>query len=89
MAEELNEIELTAEEKSLLEGLPELSEMGEGRRKFLGQATALGIGALALNMLSPEQLLAKSGASEAAFAAPAAIENGVKVAMKVNGAENH
>ncbi len=36
--EELNEAELTADEKALLEdlpGLPELNEFGEGRRKFL------------------------------------------------------
>ncbi len=51
MAEEFDEsaaIELTADEAALLEDLPELSELGAARRKFLGQAAALGLGAFAL-----------------------------------------
>ncbi|MCY7375293.1 MAG: 2Fe-2S iron-sulfur cluster binding domain-containing protein [Pyrinomonadaceae bacterium] len=85
--DELNAVELTADETALLEDLPELSEIGEARRKFLGQATALGLGALALNLLSPEQVFANLEIPADAVFAPVQVENGVKVAMKINGAE--
>lgn len=41
--EELEEFELSEDERVLLEGIPELSEMGETRRRFLKQATAMGL----------------------------------------------
>jgi xanthine dehydrogenase YagT iron-sulfur-binding subunit len=90
MAEEFDEtaeIELTADEAALLENLPELSELGEGRRKFLGQAAALGLGAFALDLLAREQAFAAIETPPEAVFAPVQIENGVKVAMKINGAE--
>ena len=85
--DESAETELTADEAALLADLPELSELGEARRKFLGQATALGLGAFALNLLAQEQAFAALETSPEAMFAPVQIENGVTVAMKVNGAE--
>ena len=76
--DELNEAELTADEKALLEATTELSDLGEARRKFLGQATALGLGAFALNLLSQEQVFANLTLPE---------ENAVVVKMKIDGAE--
>jgi len=91
MAEEFNEsaaeTELTADEAALLKDLPELSELGEARRKFLGQAAALGLGALAVNLLAQEQAFAAMETSPEAVFARVQIENGVKVVMKINGAE--
>jgi len=84
--DESAEAELTADEAALLDALPELSESGEARRQFLGQAAALGLGALAVNLLAREQAYAWMETSTEA-AAPAQIENGVTVAMKINGAE--
>ena len=86
--DELNEAEMTADEKALLEVTPELSELGEARRRFLGQAATVGLGAFALNLLSGEQAFANlETLPETVLAPAAAIENGVKVAFKVNGAE--
>ncbi len=84
---ETEEAELTADEAALLENLPELSELGEARRKFLGQAAAMGLGAFALDLLAREQAFAASETSPEAIFAPVTIENGVKVALKINGAE--
>ena len=87
-SDDLNAVELTADEKALLADLPELSEIGEARRKFLGQTAAIGLGAFALNLLSPEQFFANPEASpDAVFAPDVPIENGVKVVLKINGAE--
>ena len=86
--DDLIAVELTADEKALLADLPELSEIGEARRKFLGQTAAIGLGAFALNLLSPEQFFANPEASpDAVFAPDVPIENGVKVVLKINGAE--
>ena len=85
--DESAETELTADEAALLENLPELSELGEARRKFLGQAAALGLGAFALNLLAQEQAFAVMETPKEAVFAPVQIENGVTVAMKINGAE--
>jgi len=85
--DELSETELTADEAALLEDLPELSELGAARRKFLGQAAALGLGAFALNLLAQEQAFAALETSSEAVFAPVQIENGVTVAMKINGAQ--
>ena len=86
---ELDEAALTADEEALLKDLPpELSDLGEARRKFLGQAAALGLGAFALDLLAREEAFAALDASpETIRRAPVQIENGVKVAMKINGAE--
>ncbi|MDQ3747544.1 MAG: 2Fe-2S iron-sulfur cluster-binding protein [Acidobacteriota bacterium] len=85
--DESAETELTADEAALFEDLPELSELGEARRKFLGQAAALGLGAFAVNLLAQEQAFAAMETSPEAVFAPVQIENGVTVAMKINGAE--
>ncbi len=85
--DETAETELTADEAALLADLPELSELGEARRKFLGQAAALGLGAFAVNLLAQEQAFAALETSPEAVFAAETIENGVTVAMKINGAE--
>ncbi len=94
MAEEITEDyikteadELTADEAALLDATPELTDLGEARRKFLGQATALGLGAFALNLLSQEQIFANLETSADAVFAPVAEENAVVVRMKINGVE--
>ncbi|HSK74231.1 MAG TPA: 2Fe-2S iron-sulfur cluster-binding protein [Pyrinomonadaceae bacterium] len=90
MAEECNhfeEIKLTAEEEELLKDLPELSELGEARRKFLAQAGAMGLGAFALNLLAQEDILARIETSGEAMFAPVAEENAVTVKLNINGAE--
>jgi xanthine dehydrogenase YagT iron-sulfur-binding subunit len=75
---------MTADEERLLD---DLGVFGDARRKFLGQAAAMGLGAFALNLLAEEQAFAAIEPSPEALYAPAEVENGVKVAMKINGAE--
>jgi len=83
--EELGEDQLTADEESLLKDFPELSELGEARRKFLGQAASLGLGAFALNLLAQEQAFAEIEPDANAVFAPVAEENAVAVSIKING----
>ena len=59
--DETVEPELTADERALLEDLPELTELGEARRKFLGQSAMYGLGAFAMNLLAQEQVFAEFG----------------------------
>lgn len=90
MAEEneiFDEDELTAEEKELLKDLPELSELGAARRKFLAQAGAMGLGAFALKLLAQEEVLAAIEISGDAIFESFADENAVTVKLSVNGAE--
>lgn len=90
MADELEDIgaeELTADEEALLKDFPELGEMGEARRRFLGQAASLGLGAFAVHLLAQEQILAEVKPDANAVFAPAAEENAVAVTMKINGAQ--
>ena len=90
MADEFDEIgadELTADEESLLKDFPELNELGEARRKFLGQAAALGLGSFALNLLAQEQILAEIPANENALFAAVTDENEIALKLKINGAE--
>jgi xanthine dehydrogenase YagT iron-sulfur-binding subunit len=84
---EFEEIELTDDEKALLDALPELSELGEARRKFLGQAASLGLGAFALNLLAQEQIFAEIPGDTEALFAPVTEENAVAVSLRVNGVE--
>ena len=89
MAEELEdigEVELTADEEALLKDFPELGELGEARRKFLGQAAALGLGTFAVHLLAQEQILAEVKPDANAVFAQVAEENAVTVSMKINGA---
>ena len=90
MAEELeclDEIQLTEDEQALLNEMPELGEVGEARRKFLGQAAAMGLGAFALNLLQQQEVFARWETAEDALFAPVAEENAVAVKMKINGVE--
>jgi xanthine dehydrogenase YagT iron-sulfur-binding subunit len=90
MADDLNELdefELTPDEIALLEDLSGLSELGENRRKFLGQAAALGVGSIALNLLAHEQIFAELDGSETVVVSPLADENVVSIKLKVNGVE--
>ena len=79
--------ELTADEEALVREMPTLADVGQGRRTFLGQTLAGGMGLFALMLLEKEQALAALGAEPGAvFAAAPAVENPVTVALKVNGA---
>ena len=90
MAEEIEcteEIQLTEDEQALLNEMPELGELGEARRKFLGQAAAMGLGAFALNLLQQQEVFARWETAEDAMFAAVAEENAVAVKFKVNGVE--
>jgi xanthine dehydrogenase YagT iron-sulfur-binding subunit len=79
--------ELTADEEALLKEMPTLTDIGQARRAFLGQTLAGGTGLFALMLLEKEQALAALGTEPGAvFAAAPAVENPVRVALKVNGA---
>ncbi len=87
MTEETQEPELTEDEQKLFEEIMSedfngLSAFDESRRHFLKLMTAAGAGALALQMLGGQQILAQS-LSE--MPAASSLENLVKVAFKVNG----
>jgi xanthine dehydrogenase YagT iron-sulfur-binding subunit len=79
--------ELTADEEALLKEVPTLTDVGQARRTFLGQTLGGGMGLFALMLLEKEQALAALAAEPGAvFAAAPAVENPVRVALKVNGA---
>jgi xanthine dehydrogenase YagT iron-sulfur-binding subunit len=79
--------ELTTDERELSALIPELTEIGAERRKFLGQAAAGGLGIFALQLLAQEQVLGRMEAAEGAVFAPAVEENTVAVKLKINGVE--
>lgn len=89
MTEELQEPDLTEDEKRLLEELAideaagELSDFGDARRQFLKQMSAAGGAILAAQMLDGQRVFGHSSIEAPSRAA----ENSVKVAFKVNGAE--
>ena len=79
--------ELTADEEALLKEMPTLTDVGQARRAFLGQTLAGSLGAFALMLLEQERAVAALAASPDAVFAPApALENPVRVVLKVNGA---
>jgi xanthine dehydrogenase YagT iron-sulfur-binding subunit len=79
--------ELTDDEQALLSQMPELRDVGQSRRTFVGQTVAGGIGLFALNLLDLEQALAELKPSpDVVFAADPVAENVVKVVLTVNGA---
>src|SRR5918993_726481 len=79
--------ELTADEEALLKEMPTLTVVGQARRTFLGQTIAGSLGAFALMLLERERALAALSASpDAVFAQIPALENPVRVVLKVNGA---
>ncbi len=85
--EDDTEITLTEDEKALLDDVAKLTELGEARRKFLGQATVMGLGVFAMNLLAQEQVFAALETSEDAVFASTVEENAVKVVLEINGAE--
>jgi xanthine dehydrogenase YagT iron-sulfur-binding subunit len=87
--DETSSPELTADEEALLKEMPTLTDVGLTRRTFLRQTIAGSLGLFALDLLAQEEALAAlSPAPDAVFAAPSAVENLVKVVLKVNGATN-
>jgi xanthine dehydrogenase YagT iron-sulfur-binding subunit len=81
--------ELTVDEEELLKEMPTLTDVGLTRRTFLRQTIAGSLGLFALDLLAHEEALAAlSPAPDAVFAARSAVENLVKVVLKVNGATN-
>ena len=76
--------QITIDEEKLLD---DLGIFGEARRKFLGQAATLGIGAFALNLLAQEEIFARTEIAEDALFANVTEENAVAVKLKINGAE--
>src|SRR5688572_10828026 len=81
------EPELTADEEALLKEMPTLTDVGQARRIFLGQTIASGLGAFAIMLLEKERALASlAAAPDAVFAPTPAVENPVKLMLKVNGA---
>ena len=79
--------ELTADEEALLKEMPTLTDVGQTRRTFLGQTIAGSLGLFALDLLEQEKAFAAlSPSPDAVFAAGPAVENPVKVVLKVNGA---
>jgi len=79
---ENEEMQSSADEEQLLN---ELGIFGESRRQFLGQVSAAGLSVLAIQMLAEQNAFAAVREMENAVLAQ--IENTVKVAFKVNGAE--
>ncbi len=79
---ETQERQTSADEERLLD---ELGIFGESRRRFLGQVSAAGVSVLAMQMLAEQNAFAAVGETESAIAGQ--IENAVKVAFKVNGAD--
>ena len=73
---------MSADEELLLD---ELGIYGESRRRFLGQVSAAGIGALAWQILAERNVYAASEFINEP--AQTFIENAVKVAFKVNGSD--
>ena len=75
--------ELTLDESALLEEV--LSELGESRRRFVGQTSIAILSALVLEFVAKRNALA--GTIEPAYVPGVADENAVKVAFRVNGLE--
>jgi xanthine dehydrogenase YagT iron-sulfur-binding subunit len=89
MKDELDETsatDLTADEETLLKEMPTLTDVGQSRRRFLGQTIAGGLGVFALDLLAHEEALAALSPSPGAvFAAETAAQHLVKVTLNVNG----
>ncbi|HEX6280245.1 MAG TPA: 2Fe-2S iron-sulfur cluster-binding protein [Pyrinomonadaceae bacterium] len=85
--DDLEHFELTEDEQALLDAIPELSELGETRRRFIKQAAALGLTGAALHLLADPQIFAGVELKEEGFLSPISDENPVTVKLKVNGVE--
>jgi xanthine dehydrogenase YagT iron-sulfur-binding subunit len=75
------EFELSADEEALL------SELGESRRKFLGQVSVSTLSVIAAQLLAEQEAFARVPTPDDALFAPATAENAVNVVLRVNGAE--
>jgi xanthine dehydrogenase YagT iron-sulfur-binding subunit len=85
--DETSEPDLTTDEEALLKEVPTLTDVGQARRKFIGQSIAGGLGIFALSLLEQEKVLAALAISpDAMFASAVGVENSVKVVFKINGA---
>ncbi|MDH3493981.1 MAG: 2Fe-2S iron-sulfur cluster-binding protein [Acidobacteriota bacterium] len=73
---------MSDDEEQLLE---ELGLYGESRRRFLGQVGTAGFSLLALQILAEQEALAATGRMAETAESKIALENAVKVALKVNG----
>ena len=79
--------ELTDDEQAVLSQMPELRDVGQSRRTFVGQTVAGSVGLFALNLLDLEKALATLKPSpDVVFAADLVPENVVKIVLEVNGA---
>ena len=94
MTDETQNQDFTEDEKKLFEEMlseseKDLSEYGVQRRLFLKQMLAAGGGMLALQMLGTDTLFANTPGELSTLGAPpdTSLENGLKVSLKVNGAE--
>lgn len=77
------DVQLSADEESLLD---ELGLFGVTRREFLGQSMTAVLGTFAFGLLAREEALAALPAMPGAISAPTpALENGVRVMLKING----
>jgi xanthine dehydrogenase YagT iron-sulfur-binding subunit len=89
MEDESQEIELTQDEKDLLNELlaesAELSELGESRRKFLKNVSTVSAAILATQLLAEQKLLAFEPSQNANFAASQA--DAMSIKLRVNGVE--
>ncbi|HEX8410702.1 MAG TPA: 2Fe-2S iron-sulfur cluster-binding protein [Thermoanaerobaculia bacterium] len=84
--DETSGIELSEDERALLEEMPTLTDVGHTRRTFLGVSIASSLGLFALDLLAREEALAALQAAPDAVLAPDAVaQNVVKVAFRVNG----
>src|SRR5436309_2229027 len=79
--------ELTADEQALLQEMPTLTDVGRTRRAFLGQTITGGLGLFTLSLLEQEKAFAALTASpDAVFGAAPAVNDPVKVVLRLNGA---
>ena len=75
--------QLSADEETLLD---QLGIVGAARRKFFGQSMAALLGTFAFHLLAKEEAFATLAAEpDAVFAQAPAVENAVKVLLKING----
>jgi xanthine dehydrogenase YagT iron-sulfur-binding subunit len=85
--DDTTDLELSDDEQALLDEMPALTDVGQTRRLFLGTTIAGSLGLFALELLAQEEALAAlAPAPDAVLAAEPAVQNLVKVALRVNGA---
>lgn len=88
MADELEidgSTDLNADERALLEQMPELEGILPSRRDFLVKSAAGGLGIFAASLLAEQEALAQVSVPADAASAPAVGQHLVKIAFQVNG----